>query len=72
MTVPQAFGKLLQNPRYYWGVITQFFYVGVQIAVWTWTIKYIMATKISLKLTLLTTIFTQWYYLSLADGSAHI
>lgn len=45
MTVPQAFGKLLQNPRYYWGVITQFFYVGVQIAVWTWTIKYIMATK---------------------------
>ena len=23
--------------------MTQFFYVGVQIAVWTWTIKYAMA-----------------------------
>lgn len=45
MTVPQAIKKLLSIPRYYWGVIAQFFYVGVQIAVWTWTIKYIMATK---------------------------
>lgn len=45
MTVPQALKKLLSIPRYYWGVIAQFFYVGVQIAVWTWTIKYIMATK---------------------------
>lgn len=36
---------LFSNPRYYCGVITQFFYVGVQIAVWTWTIKYIMITK---------------------------
>lgn len=45
MTVIEAFKKLFSNPRYYWGVITQFFYVGVQIAVWTWTIKYIMITK---------------------------
>ena len=45
MTVPQAIKKLCSIPRYYWGVIAQFFYVGVQIAVWTWTIKYIMATK---------------------------
>ncbi len=45
MTVPQAFKKLFSRPRYYWGVVAQFFYVGVQIAVWTWTIKYIMATK---------------------------
>lgn len=45
MTVPQAFARLFSHPRYYFGVITQFFYVGVQIAVWTWTIKYIMATK---------------------------
>jgi FHS family L-fucose permease-like MFS transporter len=34
---------LCSLPRYYWGVITQFFYVGVQITVWTWTIKYAMA-----------------------------
>ncbi len=27
---------LLKTPRYYLGVITQFFYVGVQIAAWTW------------------------------------
>ena len=45
MTVIEAFKKLFSNPRYYCGVITQFFYVGVQIAVWTWTIKYIMITK---------------------------
>lgn len=36
--------KLLHIPRYYFGVVAQFFYVGVQIAVWTWTIKYIMTT----------------------------
>lgn len=41
MTVPEAFKKLFSKPRYYCGVITQFFYVGVQVAVWTWTIKYI-------------------------------
>lgn len=45
MTVPQALKRLFSIPRYYCGVIAQFFYVGVQIAVWTWTIKYIMATK---------------------------
>ena len=27
---------LLKTPRYFLGVITQFFYVGVQIAAWTW------------------------------------
>lgn len=35
--------NLLSNKRYYFGVITQFFYVGMQIAVWTWMIKYIMS-----------------------------
>ena len=45
MTVPEAFKKLFSKPRYYWGVFTQFFYVGVQVAVWTWTIKYIMTTE---------------------------
>ncbi len=29
-------GMLLKNPRYVLGVIAQFFYVGVQIAAWTW------------------------------------
>ncbi len=29
-------GALLRTPRYWCGVIAQFFYVGVQIAAWTW------------------------------------
>ena len=45
MTVSEAIGKLLSIPRYAFGVVAQFFYVGVQIAVWTWTIKYIMITQ---------------------------
>jgi len=28
--------SLLSKPRYWFGVIAQFFYVGVQIAAWTW------------------------------------
>lgn len=35
--------KLIRLPRYICGVVTQFFYVGVQITVWTWTIKYAMS-----------------------------
>lgn len=35
--------SLLKNKRYVCGVISQFFYVGMQIAVWTWMIKYVMA-----------------------------
>lgn len=42
MTVGQALSKLVHLPRYAFGVIAQFFYVGVQISVWTWTIKYAM------------------------------
>lgn len=37
--------KLVKIPRYIFGVVAQFFYVGVQIAVWTWTIGYVMTTK---------------------------
>ncbi len=33
-------GRLLSSPRYCFGVIAQFFYVGVQIAVWTWMNAY--------------------------------
>ena len=43
MSVPEAIRRLIARPRYAFGVVAQFFYVGVQIAVWTWTIKYIMA-----------------------------
>lgn len=31
---------LLKLPRYWMGVVAQFFYVGVQIAAWTWLNKY--------------------------------
>lgn len=34
--------KLVRIPRYAFGVVAQFFYVGVQISVWTWTISYVM------------------------------
>lgn len=43
MSVSDAIHRLLSRPRYAFGVVSQFFYVGVQIAVWTWTIKYVMA-----------------------------
>lgn len=32
----RVLGALLLQPRYWTGVIAQFFYVGAQIAVWTW------------------------------------
>jgi FHS family L-fucose permease-like MFS transporter len=34
--------RLLKNPHYVWGVVTQFFYVGAQIGVWSFTIRYVM------------------------------
>lgn len=43
MSVGEAVRRLIARPRYAFGVVSQFFYVGVQIAVWTWTIKYVMA-----------------------------
>ena len=43
MSVGEAIRRLVARPRYAFGVVSQFFYVGVQIAVWTWTIKYVMA-----------------------------
>ena len=36
---------LLSNKRYSFGVVAQFFYVGMQIAVWTWMTKYVMTLK---------------------------
>lgn len=37
-----TFGRLLKKPHYVWGVVAQFFYVGAQICVWSFTIRYVM------------------------------
>ncbi|GGF25417.1 L-fucose:H+ symporter permease [Echinicola rosea] len=34
--------RLLRIPHYYWSVVAQFFYVGAQIGVWSFTIRYVM------------------------------
>lgn len=34
--------RLIKRRRYVFGVITQFFYVGAQIGVWSFTIRYVM------------------------------
>jgi FHS family L-fucose permease-like MFS transporter len=34
--------RLIKNKRYVLGVIAQFFYVGAQIGVWSYTIRYVM------------------------------
>lgn len=34
--------RLAKNPRYVTGVVAQFFYVGAQIGVWSFTIRYVM------------------------------
>lgn len=35
-------GRLLKRRSYVFGVVTQFFYVGAQIGVWSFTIRYVM------------------------------
>lgn len=37
-----AVKRLLRNKKYVMGVVTQFFYVGAQIGVWSFTIRYMM------------------------------
>jgi MFS transporter, FHS family, L-fucose permease len=37
-----TFGRLKKNSNYVWGVVAQFFYVGAQIAVWSFIIRYVM------------------------------
>lgn len=37
-----SFGRLLRNRHYMWGSFAQFCYVGAQIAVWSFTIRYVM------------------------------
>ncbi len=41
-SVSASFARLLKNKRYVWGVIAQFFYVGAQIGVWSFTIRLVM------------------------------
>ena len=36
----EIFGILFRSPKWYCGVVAQVFYVGVQIAAWTWTNVY--------------------------------
>ncbi|WP_257667779.1 L-fucose:H+ symporter permease [Parapedobacter tibetensis] len=40
--VRQAFLRLVRNKNYVFGVVAQFFYVGAQIGVWSYTIRYVM------------------------------
>jgi FHS family L-fucose permease-like MFS transporter len=37
-----TFKRLIHNRQYMWGVVAQFFYVGAQIGVWSFTIRYVM------------------------------
>jgi len=37
-----TFGRLFKRRNYVWGVTAQFFYVGAQIGVWSYTIRYVM------------------------------
>ncbi len=44
VNIAECFRRLLGNKKYVFGVITQFFYVGMQISVWTWTVQYVVVT----------------------------
>lgn len=37
-----TFRRLVKRKNYVWGVVAQFFYVGAQICVWSFTIRYVM------------------------------
>jgi FHS family L-fucose permease-like MFS transporter len=41
-SVGASFARLLKNKRYVGGVVAQFFYVGAQICVWSFTIRLVM------------------------------
>ncbi len=40
--IAATFKRLAKNKRYAWGVVAQFFYVGAQIGVWSFTIRLVM------------------------------
>lgn len=41
-SLKNIFKRLFTNSNYVWGVVAQFFYVGAQIGVWSYTIRYAM------------------------------
>lgn len=41
-TLKATFARLCKNESYVWGVVAQFFYVGAQIGVWSFTIRIVM------------------------------
>jgi len=43
LNLKAAFRELFNNKLYRMGVVAQFFYVGAQICVWSFTIRYVMA-----------------------------
>ena len=42
MDIKGSFKRLIHNKNYVWGVVAQFFDIGVQIAVWSYVIRYAM------------------------------
>ncbi len=42
LNLKATWGRLKKNKNYLWGVAAQFFYVGAQIAVWSFIIRYVM------------------------------
>ena len=40
--VGSTFKRLFKNKLYKWGVVTQFFYVGAQVGIWSFTIRIVM------------------------------
>ena len=42
MNLKESGRRLLKNKNYVWGVVAQFFDIGAQIAVWSYTIRYAM------------------------------
>lgn len=42
LEIGATFKRLIKIRHYRWGVIAQFFYVGAQIGVWSFTIRYVM------------------------------
>ncbi|MCQ2975326.1 MAG: L-fucose:H+ symporter permease [Bacteroidales bacterium] len=41
-SVKESFSRLFKNKKYIFGVVAQFFYVGAQIGVWSYTIRLVM------------------------------
>lgn len=42
MNIKESVGRLVKNKKYVMGVAAEFFYVGAQIAAWSYTIRYAM------------------------------